>query len=64
MSQILRYEAGSIVPNVLMTDRQQGFHEMDEVRGDGSAELDDDGSLEIEIRFHLGDEATLTAQQW
>ena len=37
---------------------------MDEVRGDGSAELDDDGSLEIEIRFHLGDEATLTAQQW
>jgi hypothetical protein len=42
----------------------QGFDEMDEVNGDGSAELDDDGSLEIEIRFHLGDEATLKAQRW
>ena len=42
----------------------QGFDEMDQVGGDGSAELDDDGSLEIEIRFHLGDEATLTAHQW
>lgn len=42
----------------------QGFDEMDEVNGAGSAELDDDGSLEIEIRFHLGDEATLKAQRW
>ncbi len=42
----------------------QGFDEMDEVGGDGSAELDDDGSLEIEIRFHLGDEAILKARKW
>ena len=32
--------------------------------GDGSAELDDNGSLEIEIRFHLGDEAILKARKW
>ena len=42
----------------------QGFDEMDEVGGDGSAELDDDGSLKIKICFHLGDEATLTAHKW
>ena len=42
----------------------QGFDEMDEVGGDGSAELDDDGSLTIEICFHLGDEAILTARKW
>ncbi len=42
----------------------QGFDEMDEVSGDGSAELDDDGSLEIEIRFHLADEAILKARKW
>ena len=42
----------------------QGFDEMDEVGGDGSAELDDNGSLEIEIRFHLGDEAILKARKW
>lgn len=42
----------------------QGFDEMDEVSGDGSADLDDDGTLEVEIRFHLGDEAILRAQKW
>ena len=42
----------------------QGFDEMDEVSGDGSAEIDDDGTLEIEIRFHLGDEAVLKARKW
>lgn len=42
----------------------QGFDEMDEVSGDGSAELDDNRSLEIEIRFHLGDEAILKARKW
>ena len=41
-----------------------GFDEMDQVQGDGSAELDDQGSLEIEIRFHGGDEAILKAQKW
>src|SRR3546814_2866704 len=36
-----------------------GFDEMDEVTGSGSAELLDDGTLEIEFAYHLGDEATL-----
>lgn len=38
-----------------------GFDEMDEVGGSGSAELQDDGSLEIEFAYHLGDEAVLKA---
>ena len=38
-----------------------GFDEMDEVGGSGSAELHDDGSLEIEFAYHLGDEAVLKA---
>ncbi len=38
-----------------------GFDEMDEVSGSGSAELQDDGSLEIEFAYHLGDEAVLKA---
>ena len=41
----------------------QGFDEMDEVSGDGSAEIDEDGTLEIEIGFNLGDEAILKAQK-
>ena len=41
-----------------------GFDEMDEVRGDGSAKLDDDGTLDIEFRYHLGDEAELKARPW
>ncbi|SMF66095.1 hypothetical protein SAMN06265365_12615 [Tistlia consotensis] len=38
-----------------------GFDEMDEVTGSGSAELLDDGSLEIDFAYHLGDEAVLKA---
>lgn len=38
-----------------------GFDEMDEVAGTGSAELLDDGSLEIEFQRHLGDETVLKA---
>ena len=38
-----------------------GLDEMDEVRGSGSAELQDDGSLEIEFAYHLGDEVVLKA---
>ncbi len=40
-----------------------GFDEMDEVGGTGSAELEDGGTLEIEISFHLGDDATLKAER-
>lgn len=40
-----------------------GYDEMDEASGSGSAELLDDGSLEIEFAYHLGDEATLKTLQ-
>jgi hypothetical protein len=40
-----------------------GFDEMDEVTGTGSAELNDDGTLEIAFAYHLGDEAVLKAER-
>ena len=42
----------------------QGNDEMDEASGDGSAELQQDGSLTGEIRFHNGDDSTFTARPW
>ena len=41
-----------------------GMDEMDEVSGDGSAEISDDRTLEIEIRFRYGEEAILKARKW
>lgn len=32
-----------------------GFDEMDEVAGAGPAELQDDGSIEIEFAYHVGE---------
>jgi hypothetical protein len=40
-----------------------GFDEMDEVSGDGSAELNDNGSIEIEFAYHNRDEAILKAKR-
>ena len=40
-----------------------GSDEGDEVSGSGSAELGDDGVLEIEISFHNGDDAILKASR-
>ena len=40
-----------------------GFDEGDGISGDGSAELHDDGSLEIELSFDDGDDAILTAHR-
>lgn len=40
-----------------------GSDEMDDVSGSGSAELLDDGTLEIEFVYHLGDEAVLKAKR-
>ena len=40
-----------------------GSDEMDEVRGSGSAELLEDGTLEIEMDFDYGDDALLRAQR-
>ena len=41
-----------------------GFDEMDEVTGNGSVELQADGSLEGEFAYDNGDESTLTAKPW
>lgn len=43
--------------------RWNGFDEGDEVSGDGSAELQDDGTIEIEIGFDYGDGAILTGRR-
>jgi len=40
-----------------------GFDEMDEVTGDGHAELLDDGSIEITFAYHNGDKAILKAKR-
>lgn len=40
-----------------------GFDEMDEVTGDGHAELLDDGAIEITFAYHNGDEAILKANR-
>jgi hypothetical protein len=39
-----------------------GCDEMDEVSGDGSAELLDDGLVEITFAYHNGDEAILSVR--
>lgn len=41
-----------------------GHDEMDEASGDGFAQLEPDGSLTGEIRFHLGDESAFKARRW
>ena len=43
--------------------RWSGFDEGDMISGSGSAELQDDGSIEIELAFDNGDDAILTARR-
>jgi hypothetical protein len=43
--------------------RWAGFDEGDEISGEGSAELQDDGTLEIGLSFDAGDDATLKARR-
>jgi hypothetical protein len=43
--------------------RFNGFDEGDEISGELSAELRDDGTIEIEISFDSGDDAILTARR-
>jgi hypothetical protein len=40
-----------------------GFDEGDEICGSGSAELEDDGTIEIELSFHNGDDAILKGRR-
>ena len=42
----------------------EGCDEMDPIRGTCDAELAEDGSLDVEISFHLGDEMQFKAQRW
>jgi hypothetical protein len=42
----------------------QGFDEMDPVSGAGEAELDEDGLLTGELRFHDGDDSAFKARRW
>jgi hypothetical protein len=43
--------------------RWNGFDEGSEISGDASAELGDDGTIEIELSFDNGDEANLIARR-
>lgn len=43
--------------------RWNGFDEGDAVSGDGSAELQEDGTIEIELSFDNGDDAILTGRR-
>jgi hypothetical protein len=43
--------------------RWAGCDEGDEVEGEGTAELLDDGTIEIEFAYHNGDEAVLKAER-
>jgi hypothetical protein len=40
-----------------------GFDEMDEVSGEGTAKLLEDGSIEVAFDYHNGDEAVLKAKR-
>ena len=43
--------------------RWHGFDEGDEISGEASAELNDDGTIEIELSFDNGDDANLAAHR-
>jgi len=43
--------------------RWSGFDEGDEISGDGSAELQDNGSIEIALSFYNGDDAVLIGRR-
>ena len=43
--------------------RWNGFDEGSEISGDASVELNDDGSIEIELSFDNGDDANLIARR-
>ncbi len=42
----------------------EGNDEMNHACGDGDATLEGNGTLTGEIRFHRGDESSLTARRW
>lgn len=43
--------------------RWNGFDEGDEISGEASVELNDDGSIDIELSFDNGDDANLIARR-
>lgn len=42
----------------------EGSDDMDHACGDGDVQLEEDGTLTGEIRFHRGDESAFTARRW
>lgn len=42
----------------------RGQGQMDQACRDGDAQLEDDGTLTGELRFHLGDESPFNARRW
>jgi hypothetical protein len=44
--------------------RFHGSDEMDEVSGEGDAEIEEDDTLSGEIHFDNGDESSFTAKRW
>jgi len=44
--------------------RWNGFDEGDQISGDASAELQHDGTIEIDLSFDNGDDAILTARRY
>jgi hypothetical protein len=55
-------EVGVISPGKAVSD-WAGCEEGDEVEGEGTAELLDDGTIEIEFAYRNGDEAVLKAKR-
>jgi len=43
--------------------RWNGFGEGDEIYGEASAELNDDGSIDTELSFHHGDDANFITRR-
>ena len=41
-----------------------GHDKMDETSGDGDAQLEEDGTLTGDIRFHLGYKSSFTTHRW
>jgi hypothetical protein len=56
--------AASATDAIFIDFSWSGSDEMEEVSGDGNAELQPDGSLQGEISFHNGDECSFVAQKW
>ncbi len=58
------FKFGCVVGGLDCTLYTDAADEMDPASGDGWAELDNDGTINGEISFHLADESTFKARKW